>query len=229
MKPFSLTPKLYHMDDSKYYKVSELLKYSPARKFFYGCKQSPRQCLLKHNIHQNDYICAIQKNGEWKTGYNLSFKKANVFLREEYVKDMVLDFKKKDPTIINVFSKYVCEFPCIYLFCLGKPSELDFVESTAEEAFVYKFGMTNNIQRRTCEHLKTYSMYNNVSIEIEMFAYIHNDNLHEAESKLRNYFKMSDMIIEHPQHKELVVIPKSKLHLVKHMYNDIYNLFNHIC
>lgn len=227
----SVKPRLYHINDAKYYKVSELIKYPPAKKFFNGCRQSPRQCLLKHNIDDTNYLCAIEKHGIWNTGYDLSFKKANLFLRAEYVKDVVLyqHFRKKNPEIINVFSKYVCEFPCIYLFCLGNASELSFIDCDNfddEEAYLYKFGMTNNIQRRTCEHLKTYHVYDNVTLEIETFAYIHNNNLHEAETKLRNYFKMADMIVDHCQHKELVIIPKSKLLFVKQMYNDIYNLFN---
>lgn len=223
---------MYFINDSKYFKVVELMKYHLSKKFFSGCKQSPRRCLSKHNIDYTDYMCAVEKDGNWKTGYDPSFRKANLFLKATYVNDNVFNEQsvKEEPEIINVFSKYVCEFPCIYLFSLGVLSELDFVNTSKkyeeEECFVYKFGMTNNIQRRTCEHLKTYNVYENVSLHIEMFAYIQNDKLYAAESKLRNYFKMSDMIVSHTQYKELLIIPKSKLPLVKHMYNDIYNLFN---
>jgi hypothetical protein len=175
-------------------------------------------------------VCAIYKNGVWRGDYDSSFKRANLFLKVTYVTDNVIDRGyKKDPEVLNLFSKYVCDFSCIYLFYLGDYSEIDFIdkdkESIQEESYVYKFGMTNNIKRRTHEHMKTYNVYENVAIDLEIFAYIHNDNLHDAETKLRNYFKMSNMIVKHDLYKELVIIPKSKLPLVKSMYNDIYQLF----
>ena len=229
-----IKPKLYKIDESGYYMVSELIKYPQTRRYFKGCKQSPRKCLIKHCINYSDYVCAIQINNCWKSGYNVSFKRAVLFLKEQYVNDYIIiksAHKKDVPDIVNVFSKYVCDFSCIYLFHIGDIEQLDFIDTTHqkemhEKCFVYKFGITNSIQRRTNEHLRTFNSYNNVELNIELFAYVHNDFLYDAENKLKQYFKMSDMIVNHSTYKELVMIPKSKLQYVRNLYNDVYTLFN---
>ena len=62
------------------------------------------------------------------------------------------------------------ERSCVYLFCLGKTTELiDFMipsDKILKSANLYKFGLTNDLPRREGEHKKKYEKYTNVKVNL---------------------------------------------------------------
>lgn len=224
----------------------DLIQYNVGRSFFRTCMKNPRKCIVKHNIPKQEYVFAIRKNNNQFMIYDASFKKANLYLSSEYVKKNVVS-KMKQPSVSknekNVFlSKCVSPFSCIYLFSLGSTKDLrDHIKLTSsssidgsfckennehDDAIVCKFGMTNNLQRRTLEHHKTFGKISNVNMELEICAHINPQFLYEAESKLYNYFKLVNYVVPDDGYKELIVIPKKHMKMIKALYQDVSELYH---
>lgn len=232
----------YTIYDKKYYMAYELIKYNIGRPFFRTCMNNPRKCIVKHNIPKHDYLFAIYKNNTYKI-YDSSFKKAHLYLSSDYVNNNVLtstmittsesNEKKREGKPSNSFlQKCANPFSCIYLFSLGTVKDLrnDIgIEENSifdENDIVCKFGLTNNLQRRTLEHRKTFGNIKQIRMELETCAYITPPFLYEAESKLHNHFKLCNSKLEHESFKELVVLSVREMKLVKLVYADISNLCN---
>lgn len=211
--------------------VNDLIDYNIAPAFFKGCHRSPRKCIQKHAIPESEYIFACKRNNSWKV-YNRLYRASKLFLSSHYVEKVAIHYKPKDNRISseqvqNVFDKCVGTFPCVYLFSLTEAKNNEFVDSDNENAMIYKFGLTTSIKLRTNQHDKSYGAMDHVNMALECFTYIDPSYLKEAETKLRTYFKMADMLISHKKYKELVLIPNDKLPLVKSMYSDISNLYSY--
>jgi hypothetical protein len=124
-----------------------------------------------------------------------------------------------------VFSKTATEIPCIYLFSLGTVKslrkKLHLSKEYEDTDFVYKFGMTIDLKRRTKEHVKEFGN----DIEFVTFGLIDAQYISEAETDLKRNFKDLDYIITHEKYKEIVVIPSKKLLSVKKQFNMISRLY----
>ena len=226
-----MAPLTYRINEKVCYMVSELMEHHIAPAFFKGCQRQPRRCIRKHSIPESEYTFASRRNHGWKV-YPDTYKQAKLFLSANYVEQVAVSFKPKDKQISsekvqNVFSKCVGAFPCVYLFSLSDAKHFEFVDTNETDSMLYKFGKTNNLSRRTGEHMKLYGAMDHVDMSLECFTYVDPSYIGQAESKIKSYFKMANMLIPHEAHNELVVIPNDKLPLVKSMYADVSELFSY--
>lgn len=113
--------------------------------------------------------------------------------------------------------------PAIYLFCIGRASALlpDSGDKYAADDFIYKFGYTGDIKRRTQEHAKTFAEEFGASITLPMFSVIDTYYLSEAESWIARHFDGLDAKLEYKNYDELVVLNKKKLANTADVYKTI--------
>jgi hypothetical protein len=133
--------------------------------------------------------------------------------------------------IKNVFKKSTSTLPCIYLIELGslndsvlrksfKVDEDDYLEKKIK---VGKFGLTDDLVRRTGEHKNTYGSMNGVNMKLIMFQFIDPLYLSEAETSLKSFMRILDIKFEYKNHKELIAYTKSELESIQKQFRMIGN------
>jgi hypothetical protein len=104
----------------------------------------------------------------------------------------------------------VTSLPCIYLFELGKTKDLRKIfkipDNHSDEAIVYKYGLTNNLARRTSEHDSRFKKLG-IKINLKHHAFIDCMYLQRAENDIRRYFSNMNYTINNDAYTEVVSIP----------------------
>ena len=129
-------------------------------------------------------------------------------------------------TFKAVFDSYVSTFPCIYLLSLGKVKELrdtfnipnDVNNSSRirleDSSTVYKYGFTDDLERRLREHTSDYGKMKNVDISLSLFHMVDNKYISKAETDVKHLFNVFDKSLNvestdetlNKKRKELVVL-----------------------
>lgn len=119
------------------------------------------------------------------------------------VKSILPDYAE----IINdIFGKF--EFTCIYLLKIGTYDKY---------TDVYKFGRTNNFNRRYKEHNKTY----NTVCSVCLLQYVDEDYLPKAETEIHNYMSDINALIDVEGHDELVTLTDKQVKSVSNIYKHV--------
>jgi hypothetical protein len=99
-------------------------------------------------------------------------------------------------TYRNVFKTHSTSLPCIYLTELGKIKDLkdtfDINDTIYKENInnnIYKFGFTDDIDRRLSEHQNDYGKLKNVNLQLTKFTMVEPKYIIEAEKDLRQFFE----------------------------------------
>ncbi len=124
-----------------------------------------------------------------------------------------------------VLKNHASKFPCIYLLELGTTKNLrqqfNISNEISDDSIVYKYGFTDDIERRLYEHGSTYGKMKNVNINLATYHIIDLKYVSEAEDDLRQFFKNFKKTITTDGHKELVVLDSMELRSVKREYKMI--------
>lgn len=234
--------QLTRIQNRTYYMAYDLIRNNIGSAFFRSCVQNARRCIRKHNIPKTEYVYATKRNDRFVV-HASTYKGANLYISSDYVERHIVNFtpakadnkRRFNEKKLEDVSKCVHAFPCIYLFSLGPLNDVrtslgisEGDQNCEQSNQVYKFGMTNNLQRRTSEHMRTYGHLPNVNMELQMCAYIDPINLHDAERKLKEYVALCNMLVMHDTYKELILASSSDLKTLRKMYEDIGNVYN-IC
>lgn len=131
-----------------------------------------------------------------------------------------------DAKVANeVINKGVNVISSIYLFTLGYVknlrSSLNIDSKFNDDEIVCKFGRTNDLSRRTGEHLITFNKIENVELKLKCYSYIDNQYTSNAEADINNYFKTLNMNLKYENMEELVVIKKEYLKIIEDLYQNI--------
>ncbi len=113
--------------------------------------------------------------------------------------------------VCNIFSKF--DFPCIYLLGIG---------TYQNYSNVYKFGRTDNFNRRYKEHGKTY----NVVPTICILQHIDPDYLAKAENDIKTYMISINSLITVDNHDELVTLTDKQMKMVTNVYKDMSHKYS---
>ena len=99
-------------------------------------------------------------------------------------------------TYRNVFKTHSTKLPCIYLSELGKVKDLkdtfeinDDIYKKNINSAIYKFGFTDDIDRRLSEHQNDYGTLKNVNLQLVKFTMIEQKYIKDAENDLRDFFE----------------------------------------
>ena len=121
----------------------------------------------------------------------------------------------------------------IYLCALGKVSNLSKtfpglsrIDTVKDTDLVIKFGYTKNLSNRLYQHQTKYEKIEGVKVSLLMHSPVDAAYLSEAESELRKYFISEDCILDHPEHKEIIVLPEKKLKTMRVMFEQISRKFS---
>ena len=127
----------------------------------------------------------------------------------------------------DVLTACVTDMPCVYLFDVGKITEqrkhYDELKSF-KKGILFKWGCTNNLKRRTSEHLNNYGNLLSSTLMLKYFS--PDDNVYEAEveNEIREYFKPT--AIEFMNYKEFVILDKTQISGARRFYEDVYKKFS---
>ena len=90
-------------------------------------------------------------------------------------------------------------------------------ETIADDDIIIKYGYTDNLVRRTKEHMDEYGSIKGVKLELMNFAYVDPKYLSQAEVDIKDFFRDIETPLEYKSYKELVVInPKHKRQIKKY-------------
>jgi hypothetical protein len=95
-----------------------------------------------------------------------------------------------------VFKSSSSNFPCIYLLSLGKVKELrntfNIPNDVNNSSTVYKYGFTDDLERRLREHTSDYGKMKNVDISLSLFHMVDNKYISKAETDVKHLFNVFD-------------------------------------
>jgi len=115
----------------------------------------------------------------------------------------------------TVFNKTIHKIPCIYLFSIDSikklHKELNINNKHNDNEYVYKWGMSIDLERRTKEHEKTYSKLKGSILELLLYRFIDPQYVSEAETKVKHTFENMDVKLDHDKYNELMIISKNKM------------------
>jgi len=127
----------------------------------------------------------------------------------------------------DVLTTCITSMPCVYLFNVGKITELrkHYDElKPYRKGFLFKWGRTNDLKRRTGEHIKTYGNLLSSVLQLKYFSPVDNVYEAEAENEIRQYFQ--DNAVQFRNHRELVILDKSQIAGARRFYEDVYKRFS---
>lgn len=114
----------------------------------------------------------------------------------------------------------VNSMPVVYMFTLGKVKDLrkkfDIHESYKDDEWVCKYGLSNDLKRRSQEHEKTYKKIDNVDLQLKFHVYIDPFYLSSAENDMEKYFKGAHWHLKNSKFTELACIPEHMMSSIVH-------------
>jgi len=130
----------------------------------------------------------------------------------------------------QVFKASATSVPCIYLFTLGTVKELrqsmNIDIKYNDNMIICKYGKTDNLERRTGEHIATYGSIENSNLALKYYSYIDPKNISDAETDIRNFMNAINAHIEYKNHVELVILePKMLYETVNKQYTAITKVY----
>ena len=134
----------------------------------------------------------------------------------------------------QVLNKSTSSVPCVYIFTLSLAKDLrehmNIPADVPDNHMIAKFGLTEDLKRRSGEHVKKYEKIKNAKVELFKYCYIDPKYLSDAEVYIKKYFNDDEVNINYENNKELVSInPKNKSHLnrmfelIKQRYSGCIN------
>jgi len=127
----------------------------------------------------------------------------------------------------DVLTTCITSMPCVYLFNVGKVTELRKHYDELKQyrkGFLFKWGRTNDLKRRTSEHINEYGNLLSSTLQLKYFSPV--DNIYEAaaEAEIRQYFQ--ERAVKFGKYKELVILDKSQIAGARRFYEEVYKRFS---
>ena len=115
---------------------------------------------------------------------------------------------------------------CVYLFTLGTVNDLRHVmnidDKYPDNYIICKYGFTDNLARRTNEHINTFNKFKNVDLRIKWFSHIDSAYISKAECNIKNYFNDIDANFKFKDFVELVILDPNKINsTVKEQFQNM--------
>ena len=118
-----------------------------------------------------------------------------------------------------VLSKTASSVPCVYMFSLGVAKDLrdvmDIPDTVGDGQIIIKYGFTKSLERRTNEHVKTFSEIKKVNLELLYYSYIDPIYLSNAEKDIKDFVSQYETVIKYKKFKELISVSPAHQKLIK--------------
>jgi len=125
--------------------------------------------------------------------------------------------------IKDVFSSNSTKTPIVYLYLIGNANELLKTDEYADDQMLCKYGCTEDMVRRSGEHEKMFNKEFGTNIELICFSIIEAQFIFNAEQNIKGFFSANK--VEYKKHKELIVISKKDMVMIKDHYRMIQNSY----
>jgi len=126
-----------------------------------------------------------------------------------------------------VFETYASKLPSIYLFLLGKVRLLretfGIDQNIPDESSVYKYGCTDDLNRRFGETDAKYGKLHNVSVKISVFNMVDVKYIFNAERDIRELGNSNGIHLNVEGYNELIILDDKQLKQIKKQYQYIGN------
>lgn len=171
-------------------------------------------------------ICSRSKHAEkfqdWAEKSLFTIQMGSVPEKEKLAaKLLVLDIK----TVRAVLKTNASTFPCIYLLDLGTVKVLRTTFSIpaeyADDDHVYKYGFTDDFDRRLQEHHSKYNTLPNVVVKIAVFNIVDTKFTREAENEIKALCDGLNKSLKSGGYRELLVLDSKSLVQIKSMYGHV--------
>jgi hypothetical protein len=117
----------------------------------------------------------------------------------------------------EVFNCDTNTLPCVYLFTLGYVKDLREsmnIEVKYEDNFIVaKYGRTDNLSRRTKEHLSHYKKIKNSDLKLKHYCYIDPQYISSAENDIKNFIECLGLKFNYNSEEEIIIIPNDVKYL----------------
>jgi len=126
-------------------------------------------------------------------------------------------------SIRNTLKNYSAKLSSIYCVSLGTGKTLrDSMKlpvTIKDEDIIIKFGYTDDLDRRSSEHLRKYKKIGGVDVRIMEFVYIDPEYLSQAETDMKHFFRVMETSVEYMNERELIAINPKHLDQIKKQYS----------
>lgn len=189
-----------------------------------------------NNMNKNeDNIIEEYENNNRKISLNKikKIRKINTFdLYDKYrpIEELSLNTINSVDIMKEIFNVNISPISCIYLFTLGSVKDLrlsmNIDKSFSDDKIVCKYGMTNNLARRTSEHVRTFKSIKNVKLHLKYYVSLDLRYIKQAESNISDYFTTTKCKLKYNGMKELVILDVIDImNSVKKQLKNISNLY----
>lgn len=155
--------------------------------------------------------------------------------RTDLTKEVVVRSKKATTgSVADRASLFAATSPisCIYLLRLGTVSECasalhdhsSNLEDFNHDDVVFKYGLTDDLTRRLKEHTKAFEPWKlsgETNLKLEAFTCVPCDLLYKSEKCLGDAVTLANMRLHHAKHRELAILPVSKLPTLKKLMTSV--------
>ena len=121
----------------------------------------------------------------------------------------------------SVFNSRARKFSSVYLFSLGYVKDLKTsmdLKNMNDNDIVCKYGRTNDLSRRTGEHILKYNKINEVDLKLCIYSLLF--------FNIKSFFNFADCKVTYENNDELVIIEPKKLKEVKLRYDALENEYS---
>jgi hypothetical protein len=125
--------------------------------------------------------------------------------------------------IKDVFASNSTKTPIVYLYLIGNANELLKTDEYANDQMLCKYGCTEDMVRRSGEHEKKFNKEFGTNIELICFSIIEAQFIFNAEQNIKTFFSANK--VEYKKHKELIVISKKEMTMIKDHYRMIQHSY----
>lgn len=192
------------------------------------------------NFHMNKKQLYITYKGMLKILFSSRSGKANSFVdwatetlftaqmgttgqREELVSGIIGIPAK---SLRQVLKTSTTATPCIYRFALGTAKELrdkmNLSEDIKDDYIIIKYGYTDDLVRRTSEHMKTYKSILPRDLELMNYVYIDPKFLSQAEVDIKEFFSDIEIHVKYESFVELVAINPKHEKIIKKQFKYMH-------
>lgn len=172
---------------------------------------------------QHVYVSYSKKRGDWQVlSHDSRYPQKQLLIKEEWL------LNNCNVNVVDTFlTTSIDKVSCIYVFELGKVkdrrTQYDIVNHYQDDDILVKYGMTNDLKRRTHEHVKKYG--NDIKLKYHINVDVR--HLRDAEKDIDMFFKRANWHVKHERYNELAVIPLHLIDTLVHHHlktvSDIYN------
>jgi len=182
----------------------------------------PTFCFDRHLTKSVDYVVKeiiVRKSGGSGGSKYQKVSKSQVEINSDGIDKLARISHKCNVTCVSDFmATSVMPLPVVYLFAVVNDDILPDVQARDSDKVLVKYGYTNNLARRTKEHIKTYGP----GIILKYHIFIDPNYLRDAENDVREFFRGAGWHLDHPGYSELALVPRDQLNgLVATEYSRI--------